>query len=184
MLPWWIQTLMGRSERSVLTHRHRPIVVYVGASGFGHIGSSIFLDGQRYEFCTHVPEWMRSEDSGIYELETRASLSGLSRASEMVPGRKLILCGDNRGASHALVRGACRAELGSLLRGTFWAMAAAYSCPVWISEALGRLNPADDPSRDRPAFTAPKTAVWKRCEAPLCFARARHSKKISNSQFF
>ena len=107
-------------------------MLYTDACGAGHLGAVLFVDGERRDVHTHVPQWFMDAGAGIFELELLAELMGLTLACEVAPGRPVLLCCDNSGASATVVRGACKTALGGMAASVFWVVAAQFRCPVWV----------------------------------------------------
>ena len=147
-IPWWISTLRSCSERQTLAHGPRSVVVCVDAAGCGQLGAVVYLDDEVFTFSTHFPGWMHDESTGIYELESTASLFGLSLVAELCPGRSAILRFDNKAASQTLVHGHSRTPVGRMICGIFWTLAVTYSISAWVESAPGTPNPIDQPPRD------------------------------------
>ena len=91
VLPWWVATLRSCAERRTWFHGARPVVVYVDAAGCGHLGATVFVDGEQYTFSTHVPEWPAESPGDIYDFEMCASLFGLCIVAGFLPNRTVIL---------------------------------------------------------------------------------------------
>ena len=184
VLPWWPTALRNACGRRTWFRGPRPAVVYVDAAGCGHLGAVVYVDDERYIYPTHAPGRMATAQCDIYDYEMCTSLFGLCIAVEFLPGRAVILCGDNRGASQTLVRGACRSAFTRMTCAAFWSLAAPTGTPVWIEEVLGALNPSDPPSRDCTACNHPFSVPGKRCEVPNVFSRILVSKDtLKGSQF-
>ena len=131
----------------------------------------MIVDNERFIYSTHAPRWILAAGCDIYDFEMRTSLFGLRIAVELMPGRAVILCGDNLGASQTLVRGAFRSPFSRTTCAAFWNLAAPNGAPVLIEEVIGALNPSDPPSRGCIACNHPFHVPDKRCEAPNVFAR-------------
>ena len=184
VIPWRIAVLRTVSERRTMVQGPLPVVIYVGAAGCGHLGAVVFMDGQERVFSTHSPEWMAEDNDDIYDYEMAESLVGVSLASELCPGRTVILCGDNMGASQTLVRGSCKTSTGGTMCAFVWTIAATLSVPLWIESVAGTLNPSDPPSRDCPMCNKPSRVEVERCEVPNISHIALNSLvSLKNSQF-
>ena len=79
-------------------------MIYVDATGRGHLGVVVYADGVQSVYSSHCTGWMKVSD--IYDLEMCANLGGLAVAEEYHPGRAIIMRSDNRGATQTLIRGA------------------------------------------------------------------------------
>ena len=129
-------------------------------------GAIVYIDGDVLTFSTHTPEWVESDGADIYDFEMAASLFGMSLAAVMCPGRPVILCCDNRGATQTLVRGYCKTVTGRKLCSSFWTIASTFLAPLWIQSVEGSLNPSDPPSRDCILRNKPFSVPHKTCEIP------------------
>ena len=107
-----------------------PAVVYVDASGCGHLVAVVYVGGGRYIYATHAHGRMLAAQCDIYDFEMRASLFGLCIAAELMRGRSIILCGDNRGASQTLARSACQSSFSRMTCAAFCNLAAPNGIPV------------------------------------------------------
>ena len=182
VLPWWAAVLRSATERRTWFHGTRPIVVYVDAACCGHLGVVVYADGEQSVYSSHCPGWLAGAD--IYALEMRANLFGLAVAIEEFPGRAVLLCSDNLGATQTLIRGACRAATSGRMSAVFWNLAGTNATPVWIDEVAGKLNPPDPPSRDCVFCEGPFVASPKRCEVPNILHRILlNSNTLKESQF-
>ena len=132
--------------RHILFNPPIPTLVYVDASGPGHIGAATVFDNTVKVAHTHLPGWF-VESNAIYEFELAGAIFGLTMANVLTPGRPILLCIDNDAASSTLVRGNSEKPLGRALASVFWLIAANFSCPIWIEQVRSKLNVADPPSR-------------------------------------
>ena len=151
---WWIGILCSSAPRKICLLPKKPLLAYADASGPGHLGVVIFCEGSSKSMHTHLPGWF-VEESGIYEFEIAAMIYALLAASLLMPGRPLLLCGDNSGAVAAIVRGNCTTKAGKMLTAVFWAIAAFYGTPIWVEEVRSKFNIADLPSRACPLLEEP-----------------------------
>ena len=145
-LQWWLEMLRSPTPRKVLFRQDKPTLVYSDACGAGHLGAMVFVGGVRTIVHTHVPAWLAAE-ANIFELEQAGTILGLLTAREVRPGPFVVLGCDNFGASGAIIRGSAGTVLGRQMSAVFWAAAARSSTGVWVESVLGKLNPADPPSR-------------------------------------
>ena len=159
--------MRGMSGRCVMVLGKTPAVVYVDEAGCGHHARNDLHDWGRYNFSTHSPERMTSENCVIYGFEMCAPISGLRITAEFAPGRDAILFGDRRGATQTLVRGAWVANISRMMRIAFWPLAESSAFPALIVDVVGALNPAGDPPVDFPACNYNKVRKGGSCAAPL-----------------
>ena len=184
VIPWWISVLRTVSERRTMAQVPRPVAIYVDAAGCGHLGAVVFIDGEEIVFSSHTPERMAQNNDDVYDYEMAASLFGVSLAAELRPGRTVILCGENKGASQTLVRGSCKTDTGRMICASVWTIAATFSIPLWIESVAGTLNPSDPPSRDCTICNKPSRLSVKRCEVPTIFHNTLGPPiSLKNSQF-
>ena len=125
--------------RKVYLGPKKPMLIYVDASGPGHLGIVVFCDGSAKACHTHLPPRFPQEN-GIYEFEICDMIYGLLISSPLKPGRPILLCGDNSGAVAALVRGNCATKSGKRPAAVFWAISACYGAAEWIEEFRTNFN--------------------------------------------
>ena len=140
---WWIATLRMSTDRRTWFHGPKPVAVYVDAAGCGHLGVTIYADGQVLTFPTRIPWRMIEAACDIFDMEMCACLYGVRIVADLIPNRAVLLCCANRGATGALGRGACRSEFSLKICDVFWNLAASKMIPAWIEEVAGKLNPSD-----------------------------------------
>ena len=147
VIPWWVANIDHSIPRRANAIDSHPVLAYTDASGEGHIGCVIYIDGKRTMGHTHLPQWFRDLLPGIFEYEICANIFGLAMAAELAPGRPVLLCCDNQGAKGAVIRGSCRTKLGRILVSAFWAMAAAFATSVWVEYVRSKVNCSGPASR-------------------------------------
>ena len=111
-LSWWITAIENAPPRSIPYRMAKPSVCYSDACGAGHIAVTIFVDGTRYTPRTHLPAWFMMDGAGIFEAELAAVALGMFLAMIVAPGRPILLCCDNMGASGSVTRGSCATPIG------------------------------------------------------------------------
>ena len=175
VIPRWIKMLENGTPRQILFNPPRPTLVYVDASGPGHVGAHAFYDDTSKMAHTHLPQWLVGSGE-IFEFEMAGALFGLAFACLLTPGRPIVLCIDNTAASSALIRGNCSTPSGREFASAFWLMAAHYAVPIWIEQVKSELNIADGPSRICECLEEPAAAKVPNREVP------ENSKRMFETQ--
>ena len=83
---WWMPALKCLTPRKYHLRPRQPILMYVDASGSGHIGAAAFVDGSKKSMRAHLPGRFLPGD-GVYEFQMTAMISRLLTAVLLSPGR-------------------------------------------------------------------------------------------------
>ena len=89
--PWWVDTLRNAAPRRLRAYGPRPFLIYSDAAGPGHLGVTLFADGVKHVFPTHLPEWMAGPDGMIEDFEMAGILYGMCIAAELDTERAVII---------------------------------------------------------------------------------------------
>ena len=164
-------------SRLLKAYGPRQFLIYSDAAGFGRLGATIFVDGNKHVFPTHLPAWMAGADGLIEDFELARDLYGLRIAEEFDPERAVILFCGNTCATGSLVRGCCKSPVSRALCSAIWSVAARCALHVWIEHVAGALNPPDPPPRGCPACAKPFSVAVKRFVVPTLFRRILSSRE-------
>ena len=180
-LVWWYSAVGALPPRVTPFELRPPFGAHSDAQGAGHIGCRVILDRVDTRHC-HLPEWfvslaMTSDgESPIYLFEICAAIltACVVVESSLETTRSCVLCIDNQAALAALVKGSASSELGTVLVGVFWAIAARSPVQWWLEYVHTDSNDADAPSRECNA-TGVRTCCLSCGTLPLIFTKAFES---------
>ena len=74
---WWVSCLDTAVPRTTMFGAPKPVLCYTDASGAGHIGVVILVNGQVLSARTHLPRRFLALKTGIFEYELAAVFFGV-----------------------------------------------------------------------------------------------------------
>ena len=180
VIQWWIAVLGIQVPRRVAFDHTAQVLLYTDATGSGHIGATLFMDGTEYRANTHLPAWFAKSKDQIGEYELAGCLFGVCIAATLFPGVPILLCCDNLGAKGVIIRGTCKSANGRALAAIFWLVIATFGSPLWAEYVRPKCNLADRISRMCDAL--PKETKVKKelghIGVPLLFSHIFLQKKL------
>ena len=153
-LLWWYRAVALLTPRLTPFSLQPPFGAHSDAQGQGHVGCRVLLN-EVSTTHTHLPEWFvqlaltAEGESAIYLFELCAAILTACAVIELSleSTRSCVLCIDNQAALAALIKGSASSELGTILVGVFWAVAARSPVQWWLEYVHTASNDADEPSR-------------------------------------
>ena len=154
-LIWLFSAVSALPPRVAPFEVNPPFGARSDAHGGGHVGRRVILD-KVVTLHSHLPEWFvtmavtAEGESAIYLFEICTAILTVCVviSLSLETTRSCVLFIDNQAALAALAKGSASSELGAVLVGAFWAVAARSPVQWWLEYVHTDSNDADAPSRD------------------------------------